>query len=94
MQVITAVRFSGNSYFCIGVVGCNQPQARPAGWKFGDRHLVGQLKIRFIKEEPVEKTSTPERAKAEKALIGMVPKMSDKRLRLLTLLAHEFLKKP
>lgn len=42
----------------------------------------------------MEKTSTPERSKAEKALIGMVPKISDKRLRLLTLLAHEFLKKP
>lgn len=34
-----------------------------------------------------------DRIKAEKALSGMLPKISDKRLRLLTMLAHEFIKK-
>lgn len=46
----------------------------------------------------MEKTSKPElprtdRMKTEKALSAMLPKISDKRLRLLTLLAHEFVKK-
>lgn len=43
-------------------------------------------------------TTTPElpqtdRLKTEKALLGLLPKINDKRLRLLTLLAHEFVKK-
>ena len=47
----------------------------------------------------MERTQTPDlprtdRMKTEKALSGMLPKISDKRLRLLTLLAHEFTKKP
>jgi hypothetical protein len=51
-----------------------------------------------FKEEPVEKTTNPklpgsDRLKTEKALSGMLPKISDKHLRLLTLLAHEFIKK-
>ena len=46
----------------------------------------------------MEKQTKPEppgfdRTKTEKALTGMLPKISDKRLRLLTLLAHEFIKK-
>lgn len=43
-------------------------------------------------------TTAPElprtdRLKTEKALSGLIPKISDKRLRLLTMLAHEFVKK-
>lgn len=34
-----------------------------------------------------------DRLKTEKALSAMLPKISDKRLRLLTMLAHEFIKK-
>lgn len=34
-----------------------------------------------------------DRAKTEKALSGLLPKISVKRLRLLVLLAHEFTKK-
>ena len=46
--------------------------------------------------EKTRKTEPPgsDRSKAEKALSGMLPKISDKHLRLLTLLAHEFIKKP
>ena len=46
--------------------------------------------------EKTNRTDLPgsDRIKAEKALSGMLPKISDKRLRLLTLLAHEFMKKP
>lgn len=46
----------------------------------------------------MDKTSKPDlphtdRMKTEKALSAMLPKISDKRLRLLTLVAHEFIKK-
>lgn len=35
-----------------------------------------------------------ERAKTEKALSGLLPKISDRNLRLLTMLAHELVRKP
>lgn len=84
----------------MSVVGCNQPKAKPGGWKFGDRHLLGRLKKSDLKEEPVikDKATAPEpirtdRLKTEKALSGLLPKIGDKQLRLLTMLAHELVKK-
>ncbi|MBQ8797189.1 MAG: hypothetical protein IJZ56_03225 [Oscillospiraceae bacterium] len=45
-----------------------------------------------------DKATAPEpirtdRLKTEKALSGLLPKIGDKRLRLLTMLAHELVKK-
>lgn len=81
----------------MGVVGFNQPQGRPGGGGLVT-DAAGPQHKRRLKEEPVEKQTKPEppgfdRSKTEKALTGMLPKISDKRLRLLTLLAHEFIKK-
>lgn len=39
-------------------------------------------------------TIKTDRIKTEKALFGLLPKISDKHLRLLTMLAHEFVRKP
>jgi hypothetical protein len=78
---IIVLRFTEYSYFCFCVVGCNQPQARPVGWKFGDRHLTGQIKNTGLKGGASDKrqkhragTATDGQTKNRKSTFGIAAK--------------------
>jgi hypothetical protein len=82
----------GYLLFFFLVIGCNQPQQRPGGRKFGDRLPPGQFpKNQIYKGGNVENKIDTQ--KIIQRIITLLGRATDKQLRIIYQVAYEIVKK-